>query len=185
MLLVMLIRSPVFRRAAARFGLLQWDGMSPLGQAHPLRRIVSNCPCWRRWPCCCSPAARSLAFEGFFSLRWPSPADRNASWLAAIGMTFVILSGGIDLSIGSVIALHGPWSRPHWSRTTAVGRGAAGTARARDRRLFGALIGCGSSSAFAWGHFIVALADMFLARGLCYLISIDSISSSPTTATRE
>ncbi len=52
--------------------------------------------------------AGSIAYDGFFSRAGvPQPADRQRLPRAssAIGMTFVILSGGIDLSVGSVIAL--------------------------------------------------------------------------------
>ncbi len=90
-------------------------------------------------------------------------------------MTFVILSGGIDLSVGSVIAL----------TTMVLGRagGAARTGAAASAiplvlaigTAFGALMGW-LIQRFRLQPFIVTLAGMFLARGLCYLISIDSIS---------
>ena len=89
-------------------------------------------------------------------------------------MTFVILSGGIDLSVGSVIALTTMVSaalveQHHWSAASAIPLVLAiGTA-------FGALMGW-LITRFRLQPFIVTLAGMFLARGLCYLISIDSIS---------
>ena len=89
-------------------------------------------------------------------------------------MTFVILSGGIDLSVGSVIALTTMVSaalveQHHWSAAQAIPLVLAiGTA-------FGALMGW-LIQRFRLQPFIVTLAGMFLARGLCYLISIDSIS---------
>ena len=89
-------------------------------------------------------------------------------------MTFVILSGGIDLSVGSVIALTTMVSAAlvehhHWSAAQAIPLVLAiGTA-------FGALMGW-LIQRFRLQPFIVTLAGMFLARGLCYLISIDSIS---------
>ena len=51
--------------------------------------------------------AGSLLFDGFFSLQVFLNLFVDNAFLAitAIGMTFVILSGGIDLSVGSVIAL--------------------------------------------------------------------------------
>lgn len=94
--------------------------------------------------------------------------------IVAVGMTFVILSGGIDLSVGSVVALttmvlaslvehHG------WSPLAAIPLVLVmGT-------LFGAAMGF-LIERFRLQPFIVTLAGMFLARGLCYLISIDSIS---------
>ena len=89
-------------------------------------------------------------------------------------MTFVILSGGIDLSVGSVIALTTMVSAElvehrHWSAAQAIPLVLAiGT-------LFGAVMGW-LIQRFRLQPFIVTLAGMFLARGLCYLISIDSIS---------
>lgn len=94
--------------------------------------------------------------------------------IVAVGMTFVILSGGIDLSVGSVVALttmvlaslvehHG------WSPLAAIPLVLVmGT-------VFGAAMGF-LIERFRLQPFIVTLAGMFLARGLCYLISIDSIS---------
>ncbi len=94
--------------------------------------------------------------------------------IVAVGMSFVILSGGIDLSVGSLIALttmvsaslveqHG-WSP--WAVLPLVLL--MGTAFGATR---GFLI-----ERFRLQPFIVTLAGMFMARGLCYLIRIDSIS---------
>jgi galactofuranose transport system permease protein len=94
--------------------------------------------------------------------------------IVAVGMTFVILSGGIDLSVGSVIALTTMISaalvqQHQWSAWQAIPLVlVTGT-------LFGALMGW-LIQRFRLQPFIVTLAGMFLARGLCYLISIDSIS---------
>jgi simple sugar transport system permease protein len=92
----------------------------------------------------------------------------------AVGMTFVILSGGIDLSVGSVIALTtmvSAWlvEQHQWSPLAVIPLVLLmGT-------LFGALMGV-LIQRFRLQPFIVTLAGMFLARGLCYVISIDSIS---------
>ena len=89
-------------------------------------------------------------------------------------MTFVILTGGIDLSVGAVIAL-----------TTMI------SAQLVQRNGFSPavviplvlVIGAGFGALQGWlvhrfrlQPFIVTLAGMFLARGLCYLISTESIS---------
>lgn len=94
--------------------------------------------------------------------------------VVAVGMTFVILTGGIDLSVGSVLALstmicaalverHGV--HPMVAITVALAVGTAGGA------VMGAII-----HNFEIQPFIVTLAGMFMARGLCYMISIESIS---------
>jgi ribose/xylose/arabinose/galactoside ABC-type transport system permease subunit len=92
----------------------------------------------------------------------------------AIGMGFVILAGGIDLSVGAVLALSTmvtAWllQTAHWPPALAIGcvllMGAA----------FGGAMGL-IIHVFKLQPFIVTLAGMFLARGLCYLISIDSIT---------
>jgi galactofuranose transport system permease protein len=92
--------------------------------------------------------------------------------VVAVGMTFVILSGGIDLSVGAVIALttmvsaallDAGWN-PYVTIALVLVLGAA----------FGALQGL-LIQQFNLAPFIVTLAGMFLARGCCYLISTESI----------
>jgi len=91
----------------------------------------------------------------------------------------VILSGGIDLSVGSVVALTTMLlalgtERAHLSPWLLIPLLlAAGTA-------FGAAMGW-VIQAFEVPAFIVTLAGLFLARGLCYLISVDSIAISDET----
>lgn len=93
--------------------------------------------------------------------------------IAAVGATFVIISGGIDLSVGAVIGFTGvfvavmiSWLGFHplvafavaLSLATAFGAG------------MGAVIHC-----LAVPPFIVTLAGMFLARGAASVLSQDSI----------
>ncbi len=102
--------------------------------------------------------------------------DNSFLIIVAVGMTFVILTGGIDLSVGSVVALttmvmatlveHHHWS--FWSALPVVLLMGAS---------FGAFMGF-LIERYRLQSFIVTLAGMFLARGVCYLISIDSISIS-------
>ncbi|GAA3915547.1 ABC transporter permease [Streptomyces gulbargensis] len=91
----------------------------------------------------------------------------------AVGMTFVILTGGIDLSVGAVAAL-----------STMI---AAATLEAGWPPLLSVLAvlvvgtGLGLLMGLVIHHFdvqpfIVTLAGMFLARGLCFLISVESVS---------
>jgi len=107
--------------------------------------------------------------------------DNGFLLVVAIGMTFVILSGGIDLSVGSIVALttmvsaslvqHQNWSIWAILPLVLLMGSAFGL-------LHGVLI-----QVFRLQAFIVTLGGMFLARGLCYVISIDSISITDPTYT--
>ena len=121
-------------------------------------------------------AAGALAYPGFLSVQVLCNLMIDNAYLlvVAIGMSFVILSGGIDLSVGSVLALStivAAWllQVAHWPPVAVIvcvlmlGAGFGGA--------MGALI-----HYFKLQPFIVTLAGMFLARGLCYLISIDAIT---------
>lgn len=118
----------------------------------------------------------SVFYNGFFSAQvfLNLLIDNAFLCIVAVGMTFVILSGGIDLSVGSVIALTTMVSaslveKHGWSPAIVIPLVLVmGT-------LFGAFMGV-LIERFRLQPFIVTLAGMFLARGLCYLISIDSIS---------
>lgn len=118
----------------------------------------------------------SVFYDGFFSAQvfLNLLIDNAFLIVVAVGMTFVILSGGIDLSVGSVIALTTMVSaslveKHGWSPGVVIPLVLLmGTA-------FGAFMGL-LIERFRLQPFIVTLAGMFLARGLCYLISIDSIS---------
>lgn len=118
----------------------------------------------------------SVLYTGFFSAQvfLNLLIDNAFLIIVAVGMTFVILAGGIDLSVGAVLALttmvlaalieHRGWN-PVAAIALALLMGTA----------FGAFMGF-LIERFRLQPFIVTLAGMFLARGLCYLISIDSIS---------
>lgn len=93
--------------------------------------------------------------------------------IAAVGMTFVILSGGIDLSIGSVIAFTGVFL------AVAMGDGGMPPLLAIPlllviTTLFGAAMGA-MIHYLAMPPFIVTLAGMFFARGVAFLISTASV----------
>ena len=93
--------------------------------------------------------------------------------IVAVGLTFVILAGGIDLSVGAVIALSTVLQaaliqRHGWHPLAAVGLVLIlGTSLGA---CMGVLI-----RRFALQPFVVTLAGMFLARGVATLISVDSI----------
>jgi ribose transport system permease protein len=84
--------------------------------------------------------------------------------IAAIGMTFTLITGGVDLSVGSVAALTG---------ALAAGlstRNGLGTYPAIFVALFAAAwIGALNGAMIAWGHippFVATLASMAAVRGL-------------------
>lgn len=125
----------------------------------------------------------SVSYNGFFSAQvfLNLLIDNAFLVIVAVGMTFVILTGGIDLSVGSVVALstmvlaalveHRHWSL--WQAMPLV-------------LLMGTSLGAFMGwliQRFRLQPFIVTLAGMFLARGLCYIISIDSISITDETYT--
>lgn len=117
----------------------------------------------------------SIQFEGFGTPRvfFNLLSDNAFLIIAAVGMTFVILSGGIDLSVGAVIALTGVVcsvliSKYQWHPlivfpVVLIG----GTA-------FGAIMGA-IIHYYKMQPFIVTLAGMFFARGLASVISEESI----------
>jgi galactofuranose transport system permease protein len=99
-------------------------------------------------------------------------ADNAFIITAAIGTTFVILSGGIDLSIGSMIGFVGVamanldvigW-HPLASAALMLGFGL----------IFGALQGL-IIDFCEIQPFIVTLAGLFLLRGACFMINLDSV----------
>ncbi|MEU5862940.1 MULTISPECIES: galactofuranose ABC transporter, permease protein YjfF [unclassified Nonomuraea] len=101
--------------------------------------------------------------------------------VVAVGTTFVILTGGIDLSVGSVVALStmisaSLMSGPGWPPyvvvplVLAVGAGLG--------LVMGYIV-----HAFDIQPFVVTLAGMFLARGLCYTIGTESIPIEDPTFT--
>jgi galactofuranose transport system permease protein len=96
--------------------------------------------------------------------------------IAAVGMTFVILSGGIDLSVGSVIAFIGVFCalliqnnnvHPLVAFALALGMGT----------LYGSIMGA-IIHYFKIPPFIVTLAGMFLARGSIFLLTTESVGIS-------
>ncbi|KQV81514.1 galactofuranose ABC transporter, permease protein YjfF [Rhizobium sp. Root1220] len=93
--------------------------------------------------------------------------------IAAVGMTFVIISGGIDLSIGSVIAFTGVFLAVILQNTTIhplVAFALVLVITTAFGGIMGAIIHYLEMPAF-----IVTLAGMFLARGMAFVMSIDSI----------
>lgn len=90
----------------------------------------------------------------------------------AVGMTFVILTGGIDLSVGAVVAL----STMIAAKLMVNGQSAAVAIPVvlAAGSLLGLLVGL-MIHYLRIQPFIATLTAMFLARGLCYVISVPSI----------
>ena len=93
--------------------------------------------------------------------------------IVAVGMTLVILSGGIDLSVGSVIAFSGVFIAV-MLRDTGLHPLVVFAMLLAITTAFGAAMGF-LIDRLAMPAFIVTLAGMFLARGAAYMLSIDSV----------
>jgi ribose/xylose/arabinose/galactoside ABC-type transport system permease subunit len=93
--------------------------------------------------------------------------------IVAVGMTFVIISGGIDLSVGSVIAFAGVFIAV-MLRDTSLHPLAVFSLLLLITTLFGASMGA-IIHYLEMPPFIVTLAGMFLARGMAYVLSIDAV----------
>ncbi|ASN15369.1 galactofuranose ABC transporter, permease protein YjfF [Pantoea allii] len=114
-------------------------------------------------------------FPGFASTRVICNILTDNAFLGiiAVGMTFVILSGGIDLSVGAVIAFSGVFLakvigdyhlNPVLAFALILSMGA----------MFGAMMGW-LIDALKIPAFIITLAGMFFLRGCSYLVSENSI----------
>ena len=119
--------------------------------------------------------AGSIQFDGFGSLRvfFNLFTDNAFLVITAIGMTFVILSGGIDLSVGSVVAFSGVLcavlvEKLGWHPLQAI----------PAVILCGTILGMGMGSLiyfYKLQPFIVTLAGMFFMRALATILSEQSI----------
>ncbi len=119
--------------------------------------------------------AAAWRYEGFGSLGVFINffADNSFLGIAALGLTFVILSGGIDLSVGAVVGLVSillALSLEKWQLPAAVALPGV--------LLVGTGLGAGMGTLihrFALPPFLVTLGGMFFARGLAYLLSLESL----------
>ena len=126
----------------------------------------------------------SIKYTGFFNLQTLLNLliDNAFLLVTAVGVSFVLITGGIDISVGAVIAFICMLSadlleNKGWSAGAVI--------------PLMLLIGCGFGAImgvlitkFKMQPFIVTLAGMFLARGLCYVVSIDTIIiTNPTYVT--
>ena len=114
-------------------------------------------------------------YEGFFSPRVfiNFLSDNAVLGIAAIGLTFVILSGGIDLSVGGMVGVVSIVTA-QLIETRGVPPTAAIPLVLVLGVLFGAVMGV-LIHFYALPPFLVTLAGMFLARGLGFMIKLESM----------
>jgi ribose transport system permease protein len=92
----------------------------------------------------------------------------SAIGVVTVGMTFVIIGGGIDLSVGAIIALAGVWS------TTLATQGYGAGGMIFTALVVGVVVGLVNGVLISYGRlvpFIATLAMMVSARGLAAQIS--------------
>lgn len=94
--------------------------------------------------------------------------------IGSIGLTLVIISGGIDLSVGAVIALTSVASA-HLLEKEGLSPFLVIPLMLLMGSALGAIMG-GIIHTFKVQPFIVTLAGMFFARGMCFFISLDAIT---------
>ena len=95
----------------------------------------------------------------------------------AVGLTFVILTGGIDLSVGSVMAFTGILG------ASLLAQGIPAVVAVPAMLIAGALIGLLIGVLVQYFNvqpFIASLAGLFLARGLAFVVSLESIRVEDT-----
>jgi galactofuranose transport system permease protein len=120
----------------------------------------------------------SVAYTGFFSVQnfLNLFIDNAYLLILAVGMTFVIISGGIDLSVGSMLGL-----------ATMISASLVQKQHLNPLLVILIVLLIGTALGFFMGcliqffdlpPFIITLAGLYLGRGLCYVVSIDTIAIS-------
>jgi simple sugar transport system permease protein len=118
----------------------------------------------------------SLAFPGFFTTQnfLNLFIDNAYLLILGVGMTFVIVSGGIDLSVGSMLALSTMLTsslieKQHVDPIAAI--------------IIALCVGTAIGLFMGWmiqefelPPFIITLAGLYLCRGLCYVVSLETIA---------
>jgi ribose/xylose/arabinose/galactoside ABC-type transport system permease subunit len=120
-------------------------------------------------------ATAAIAYEGFLSPRVIVNlfADNAFLGIAALGMTLVIFSGGIDLSVGAVIGF-----TSIFTATLISGQGLHPAAVWPLAVLLGAGLGAGMGTlihVYRLPAFLITLAGMFLARGTGFWLNTESV----------
>ena len=111
----------------------------------------------------------SFISSDFYSIQNTMNLVRQSSptIIMAVGMLFVVLTGGIDLSVGSIFALGGVIAAlfaPEYGLPAAILCALVG----------GAVVGGGSGALIAYLRlpaFVITLAAMTVARGLAFILS--------------
>lgn len=123
----------------------------------------------------------SVKYTGFFRIQTFLNLfiDNAFLLITAIGISFVLITGGIDISVGAVIALICMLSADllenrGWNAWVVI------ILMLIIGCVFGTIMGV-LVTKFKIQPFIATLAGMFLARGLCYLVSIDTITITNST----
>lgn len=119
----------------------------------------------------------SVMYPRFFSARVIGDLFNDNAFLgiAAAGMTLVILSGGIDLSVGSMLAFTTIFI------ATLVQEGFSPALAIPLALIIGLLFGAGMGfliQKYALPPFLVTLGGMFLARGMAFVVSQESLGIS-------
>lgn len=118
----------------------------------------------------------SAAYTGFFSVQnfLNLFIDNAYLLILAVGMTFVIIAGGIDLSVGSMLGL-----------ATMIAASLLEKHHLDPLLVIGIVLLVGTALGFFMGcliqffelpPFIITLAGLYLGRGLCYVVSLDTIA---------
>ena len=127
------------------------------------------------YPAVLTTAAGVAVLVERFAYRPLRQAPRLTLLISAIGMTFVILTGGIDLSVSGVVAL------------TTVASAVLLREGMNPWLVIALMLLMGMSLGAIMGGFIVklkvqpfiaTLAGMWFARGMCFFISLDAITIS-------
>jgi len=119
----------------------------------------------------------SVKYDNFLSISTFLNIFNDNAYLmiAGIGVTFVLITGGIDISISSTVAFTGVFT------AFLLEKGAPPFVVIPLLLIIGILLGAGMGALihyFKMQPFIVTLAGMFLMRGLCVVISEASIPIS-------
>ncbi len=119
----------------------------------------------------------SVLYEGFFSILVITNIFYDNAYLGviAIGMTFIILTGGIDLSVGSVFAF------ATILIASMIEKGYSAPMVILLAVVLGLIFGIFQGlliHLFDMPPFLVTLGGMFFARGAAFMISMESIGIS-------